>query len=323
MEKSEYCSNSKTRSKSHRLQELQTNFIFPQRPNWTIERKFKVGVPQKSLLLSPLFLLYINYILYSVQDPIQCGIFACNVTLWTSIYTSDEKEMERQLELMQTSLDKVSLWSYKGFVQSIFGIFLCILEWSCRNTQEDTFFLDMLQSHLTLYAESMTKLPKQKMLQKHAKSIKSLIFSFFANLKKLRTLNNKLGSDDIDVGDSFNELELFTTKQLNFTKSISHLVKKISHFNFIFLKRIAFLNEKVSFLYKSKISTANCVVLMFNKANLLKQLPPFHSALFAHAKLLEPVELVAPLFYFIMHNSALGSVVAKWNLAKVLSNVEL
>ncbi|ETN97810.1 hypothetical protein RFI_39715 [Reticulomyxa filosa] len=40
-------------------------------------------------------------------------MFADDVTLWTSIYTSDENEMKRQLSLMQKSLDCVSLWSSK------------------------------------------------------------------------------------------------------------------------------------------------------------------------------------------------------------------
>jgi hypothetical protein len=38
-------------------------------------------------------------------------MFADDVALWTSIFTSDEKEMGRQLKLLQQSLDGVSLWA--------------------------------------------------------------------------------------------------------------------------------------------------------------------------------------------------------------------
>ena len=70
---------------------------------------FLTGVPEGSSLLPLLFLLYINDITKSVESPIQCGIFADDVALWLSIYTRNEIEMERQLNLLQQSLDGVSL----------------------------------------------------------------------------------------------------------------------------------------------------------------------------------------------------------------------
>ncbi|ETO08846.1 hypothetical protein RFI_28541 [Reticulomyxa filosa] len=75
------------------------------------EKKFDTGVPQGSALSPLLFLLYINDITQTVQDPIQCGMFADDVALWTSIYTSDQQEMQRQLNLLQQSLNNVSLWA--------------------------------------------------------------------------------------------------------------------------------------------------------------------------------------------------------------------
>ncbi|ETO04938.1 hypothetical protein RFI_32457 [Reticulomyxa filosa] len=80
-------------------------------PNWTNctngiksnERKFEVGVPQARIIIVSTVIHYISTIVHSVQDPIQCGMFADDVALWSSIYTSDEKEMERQLDLMQTN----------------------------------------------------------------------------------------------------------------------------------------------------------------------------------------------------------------------------
>ncbi|ETO35714.1 hypothetical protein RFI_01348 [Reticulomyxa filosa] len=126
-------------------------------------------------------LLYINDLAKTVEDPIKCGMFADDVALWTSIYTSDEKEMEWQLNQLQKILDnmknkkkypKMNLHlsnssileadhvKYLGLIgstndfptmftarklyyvlikeydQTITGICLCILEWSCRITQE-------------------------------------------------------------------------------------------------------------------------------------------------------------------------------------------
>ena len=75
------------------------------------EKAFETGVPQGSTLSPLLFLLYINDLTNAVQAPIQCGMFADDVALWSSIYTSDQKEMEEQLNLMQISLDNVSLWA--------------------------------------------------------------------------------------------------------------------------------------------------------------------------------------------------------------------
>ncbi|ETO36685.1 hypothetical protein RFI_00377 [Reticulomyxa filosa] len=75
------------------------------------ERNFEVGVPQGSSLSPMLFLLYIND--KTVEDPIQCGMFADDVALWTSIYTSDEKEMEWQLNQLQKSLDNTQSITFK------------------------------------------------------------------------------------------------------------------------------------------------------------------------------------------------------------------
>ncbi|ETO05642.1 hypothetical protein RFI_31754, partial [Reticulomyxa filosa] len=69
---------------------------------------------QRIIIVSTVTPIIYHNIVHSVQDPIQCGMFADDVALWSSIYTSDEKEMERQLDLMQTSLDNVSLWHQNG-----------------------------------------------------------------------------------------------------------------------------------------------------------------------------------------------------------------
>ncbi|ETN99122.1 hypothetical protein RFI_38365, partial [Reticulomyxa filosa] len=53
----------------------------------------------KDLLYPILFLLYIND-LTIIQQPIQCGMFADDVALWTSIFTNDVNE------LLQQSLDE-------------------------------------------------------------------------------------------------------------------------------------------------------------------------------------------------------------------------
>ncbi|ETO12526.1 hypothetical protein RFI_24849 [Reticulomyxa filosa] len=74
---------------------------------------FDTGVPQGSSLSPLLFLLYINDISQEVHEPIQCGMFADDVALWTSIYTSKMKEMDNQLQLLQQSLDGILLWASK------------------------------------------------------------------------------------------------------------------------------------------------------------------------------------------------------------------
>ncbi|ETO23580.1 hypothetical protein RFI_13599 [Reticulomyxa filosa] len=67
-------------------------------------------LPQGSILL---FLLYINDISYEVYVPIQCGMFADDVALWASINTPKMTEINNQLQLLQQSLDVITLWSSK------------------------------------------------------------------------------------------------------------------------------------------------------------------------------------------------------------------
>ena len=55
---------------------------------------FNTGIPQGSSLSPILFLLYINDLPTVVHHPIQCGMFADDVALWTSIYTKDTNEMQ-------------------------------------------------------------------------------------------------------------------------------------------------------------------------------------------------------------------------------------
>ncbi|ETO11569.1 hypothetical protein RFI_25807 [Reticulomyxa filosa] len=76
-------------------------------------QKFEIGLPQGSAISPVLFLLYINDITELVQDPMQCGMFADDVALWTSIYKPDIKEMEIQLKLLQQSLDEINSWGSK------------------------------------------------------------------------------------------------------------------------------------------------------------------------------------------------------------------
>ncbi|ETO08756.1 hypothetical protein RFI_28632 [Reticulomyxa filosa] len=75
--------------------------------------EFNTGVPQGSSLSPLLFLLYINDITQEIYEPIQCGMFADDVALWTSIYTSNVGEMTRQLQLLQNSLDGIASWASK------------------------------------------------------------------------------------------------------------------------------------------------------------------------------------------------------------------
>ncbi|ETO08960.1 hypothetical protein RFI_28428 [Reticulomyxa filosa] len=72
------------------------------------ERNFEVGAPQGSALSPILFLLYINDLAKAVEDPIQCGMFADDVVMWTSIYTSEKEMVE-----LQKSLNNVSLWTLR------------------------------------------------------------------------------------------------------------------------------------------------------------------------------------------------------------------
>ncbi|ETO08780.1 hypothetical protein RFI_28612 [Reticulomyxa filosa] len=74
---------------------------------------FRVGVPQGSALSPILFLLYINDLTDVIHHPIQSGMFADDVALWTSIFTEDTTEMQRQMELLQYSLNGVSEWGCK------------------------------------------------------------------------------------------------------------------------------------------------------------------------------------------------------------------
>ncbi|ETO01297.1 hypothetical protein RFI_36143, partial [Reticulomyxa filosa] len=111
---------------------MRTQFNIKGRPYWWIDsflrnragqvvlngttssvQKFKIGLPQGSALSPLLFLLYINDITELVQDPIQCGMFADDIALWTSVYIPNTKEMERQLQLLQQSLDEIYSWGSK------------------------------------------------------------------------------------------------------------------------------------------------------------------------------------------------------------------
>ena len=60
-----------------------------------------------------LFLLYINDLPQVVPHPIQSGMFADDVALWSSIFTTDMDEMKQQLNLMQQSVDNISIWGNK------------------------------------------------------------------------------------------------------------------------------------------------------------------------------------------------------------------
>lgn len=75
--------------------------------------KFETGVPQGSSISPLLFLLYINDLADVIIEPIQCGMFADDVALWTAIETNSENEMQLQLQLMQQSLDGISSWGVK------------------------------------------------------------------------------------------------------------------------------------------------------------------------------------------------------------------
>ncbi len=74
-------------------------------------RDFDVGVPQGSSLSPILFILYINDIVRRVHVPIQVGLFADDVALWTKLRTKRQNEMERQCDVLQRSLDDISAWS--------------------------------------------------------------------------------------------------------------------------------------------------------------------------------------------------------------------
>ncbi|ETO33162.1 hypothetical protein RFI_03948 [Reticulomyxa filosa] len=74
-------------------------------------KKFHTGVPQGLALYPLLFLLYINDIATTVPDQIQCGIFADDVAIWSSIFTSDTNEMQNQMNKMQRCLDNICEWA--------------------------------------------------------------------------------------------------------------------------------------------------------------------------------------------------------------------
>ncbi|ETO30945.1 hypothetical protein RFI_06174 [Reticulomyxa filosa] len=155
MEKSEHCSNSKTRLRSQRLQELHTNFIviwsceiivknyhneidvvFKQKQIINIiTSRIPILAQHSELLLRMIESIYLSFnnngdhmqiiiittVIHVVNQQYRVfssrsnlmWMFAYDVTLWKSIYTSDEKEMERQLELMQTNKEQKKISKYK------------------------------------------------------------------------------------------------------------------------------------------------------------------------------------------------------------------
>ena len=74
---------------------------------------FETGVPQGSSLSPVLFIMYINDVIERIQKPIQIGMFADDLALWTSLQTDEEDEMKNQCDKLQVCCDSIINWSNK------------------------------------------------------------------------------------------------------------------------------------------------------------------------------------------------------------------